>query len=853
MATQANLDAVQKLYIAYLGRAADQAGLNFWANAIESGVSTIESVATGFTLTAEYESIYGNLSNEALVEEIYQNTFGRASDADGKAFWVSQLASGAVTADTIALTMSNISGAADKALVDQKVTASNSYTQTAGANYDVTAGKAVLTDINTGGGTPTPTPTPTPTVNVINSTAGADTPTLTAGADQFVTEFGQAAVAQVDTLTLTDFEAGDTLTIEGVADAPVIVTVVDPTKVAEEIVAAVTAASGKTVTAAVSGANVTLTANVSGTPFVTKVTATNEAEGANPNSNPAIANTTPNEVGVDAGADTQMASVAKTTPGTVAADEGSDQSQAADLSNTTPNKEAVAAGLDESQDVSVTHTTSSAPAVPQVDTIALIGDYEIGDTVSVTGLTASAIVVTVKDITKVAEEIVAAVNAAAGTTVTAAVSGTDVTLTAVVADTPFSVDVEAANKAEVVAVAQVDTIAIGGAYEVGDTVSISGVADATILITITDSTKVADEIAAAVNGATGKTVSAAVSGSNVTLTGNANGAPFSATVNASNKAAVTGVAQVETITLTSFEAGDTLTISDVSTAPVTVTVSDPATLANDIVIAINEASGNTVTAAIDGTGKVTLTGDANGTPFDAGFTTTNKAAVPAVAQVDTITLSGTYDIGDTVSITGVSTQPIIVTVADPTNVANEIVAAVTGATGKTVNAAAVSSTELTLTSSTSGTPFTAAVTAANKAAGANTQQASVDTTIVNKVAVESLSTVSNLDTLANFTVGTDKIHFTNLGVDLTAPTELTRVADIATSTDLATDLATAFNTFVGAGEAGLVKVGSDVYLFANDGDAAFSATQDVVIKLTGVALAEQALGTSVVNAAEYFV
>ena len=40
MATQANLDAVQKLYIAYLGRAADQAGLNFWANAIESGVST---------------------------------------------------------------------------------------------------------------------------------------------------------------------------------------------------------------------------------------------------------------------------------------------------------------------------------------------------------------------------------------------------------------------------------------------------------------------------------------------------------------------------------------------------------------------------------------------------------------------------------------------------------------------------------------------------------------------------------------------------------------------------------------------------------------------------------------------
>ena len=66
MAAQATLDAVQKLYIAYLGRAADEAGLNFWANAIESGLSTIESVATGFTLTPEYGSIYGSVSNETL-------------------------------------------------------------------------------------------------------------------------------------------------------------------------------------------------------------------------------------------------------------------------------------------------------------------------------------------------------------------------------------------------------------------------------------------------------------------------------------------------------------------------------------------------------------------------------------------------------------------------------------------------------------------------------------------------------------------------------------------------------------------------------------------------------------------
>lgn len=738
MATQANLDAVQKLYIAYLGRAADQAGLNFWADAIESGVSTIESVATGFTLTAEYESIYGNLSNEALVEEIYQNTFGRASDADGKAFWVSQLASGAVTADTIALTMSNISGPADKALVDQKVVASNTYTQTAGANYDVTAGKAVLTDINNGGGTPTPTPTPT--VNVINSTSAANSPVLTVGADQFVTEFGKAAVAQVDTIVLTGtYEAGDTLTISGVTATPLLVTVADPTKVADEIVAAVNAASGKTVTAAISGSNVTLTADTSGTAFNLTVQPANKAAGATNTQAASIAPTTTNKAAVVAGADTQTATT----------------------TTTTANKAAVAAGADNTQSAISSITTPSDPTT-----------------------------------------------------------------------------------------AQVDTIVITGVYEVGDTVSISGVSTNSLVITVTDPTAVASEIVAAVNAATGKTVTAAVSGTDVTLTADATSSPFSATVTAVNKAAVTAVAQVNTIGLVNYEAGDTITISNVSNDTILVTVVNPLQVADEVAEAINSAPGTTVNAVVNGA-DVVLTAGTAGTPFSVTMGTTNRAAEAAVAQVDTITLSGTYDVGDTVSISGVSTQPIIVTVTDPGNVANEIVAAVTGATGKTVNAAATSSTEITLTASTSGTPFTAAVVTANKAAGADTTQAaSITHTTVNMAAAASLSTVANLDTLANFTVGTDKIHFTNLGVDVAAPTELTRVADI-TVNDLAADLALAFQN-IGAGKAGLVKAGTDVYLFANDGNAAFSATQDVVIKLTGVALADQASGTTTVNAADYF-
>ncbi|PRW72333.1 hypothetical protein C7A13_27645, partial [Pseudomonas fluorescens] len=228
MAAQATLDAVQKLYIAYLGRAADEAGLNFWANAIESGLSTIESVATGFTLTPEYGSIYGSVSNETLVEQIYQNTFGRASDLAGKAFWVNLLATGAISADKIALQMISSMGDVDKALVDQKVVASNTYTHTAGVNYDIAAGKNVLAEINAGVGAADPTPptsTPNPTATVINSGAGRDTIILTSAAEKVVIAAGNSAATEKASLDVAEaLVTARTALEDGAASAEALVT-----------------------------------------------------------------------------------------------------------------------------------------------------------------------------------------------------------------------------------------------------------------------------------------------------------------------------------------------------------------------------------------------------------------------------------------------------------------------------------------------------------------------------------------------------------------------------------------------------------------------------------------------------
>ncbi|CAM5573292.1 hypothetical protein SSTU70S_05047 [Stutzerimonas stutzeri] len=139
---------VQELYVGYLGRAADQAGLDFWTNAITAGTSTIESVALGFTQSQEYTSKYEGLSNEELAAAIYQNVLGRAADADGLAFWVGELEKGVQTPETLLAAMINSLGAVDQKVIDNKVYVANAYTAAAGADYKVEAGAKILEGVD---------------------------------------------------------------------------------------------------------------------------------------------------------------------------------------------------------------------------------------------------------------------------------------------------------------------------------------------------------------------------------------------------------------------------------------------------------------------------------------------------------------------------------------------------------------------------------------------------------------------------------------------------------------------------------------------------------------------------------
>ena len=85
--------SVARLYDATFNRLPDGNGLLYWKDAVDHGTS-LSTVAEAFASSSEFQSTYGNLSNQGFVDQIYHNVLHRAGDPGGVAFWTTALASG---------------------------------------------------------------------------------------------------------------------------------------------------------------------------------------------------------------------------------------------------------------------------------------------------------------------------------------------------------------------------------------------------------------------------------------------------------------------------------------------------------------------------------------------------------------------------------------------------------------------------------------------------------------------------------------------------------------------------------------------------------------------------------------
>ncbi|TKJ09915.1 DUF4214 domain-containing protein [Halomonas sp. 15WGF] len=137
MATQESLDLAQMLYVAYYGRPADRAGLNYWADEIDA--NGVDAMVNAFGNSAEFEARFGNLSNEQLINNLYQQMFGRSAELAGLDFYSAQLANGESTLAEIALDIANGAQNEDATALSNKVAVAANFTAAIDTTEEVLA------------------------------------------------------------------------------------------------------------------------------------------------------------------------------------------------------------------------------------------------------------------------------------------------------------------------------------------------------------------------------------------------------------------------------------------------------------------------------------------------------------------------------------------------------------------------------------------------------------------------------------------------------------------------------------------------------------------------------------------
>jgi hypothetical protein len=136
MAT-AYTDQVQKVYIAYYGRAADPVGLAYWAAKVET--DGLDGIMASFGASAEATTLYGSLTNTAKVNALYQQCFGRDADFAGLMYYAGQLTAGTMTATSIAQNIFDGASGNDATILTNKLVVAKAYTAAVDTAAEVVA------------------------------------------------------------------------------------------------------------------------------------------------------------------------------------------------------------------------------------------------------------------------------------------------------------------------------------------------------------------------------------------------------------------------------------------------------------------------------------------------------------------------------------------------------------------------------------------------------------------------------------------------------------------------------------------------------------------------------------------
>jgi hypothetical protein len=119
---------VQKLYVAYFSRPADPAGLNYWTHEMAVNPQAYQEISAAFSTSAEYRATYANMDNAGIVNAVYEHLFGRAAESAGLDYWANLLNQKAITIDNVVTQIAGGAQGSDLFAYNAKVAVATEFT-----------------------------------------------------------------------------------------------------------------------------------------------------------------------------------------------------------------------------------------------------------------------------------------------------------------------------------------------------------------------------------------------------------------------------------------------------------------------------------------------------------------------------------------------------------------------------------------------------------------------------------------------------------------------------------------------------------------------------------------------------
>jgi len=140
------------MYIAYYGRPGDPSGVEYWAQRLDVYGGNSSAIVDSFGNSTEYIDNYGHFDNDVLVNNLYQQLFGRDADYGGLQFYVGLLRSETKSLASIALSIANGAKGEDVNRLNSRLNVAQSFTEGVAVREDAAGsgaiyGESQLTDV----------------------------------------------------------------------------------------------------------------------------------------------------------------------------------------------------------------------------------------------------------------------------------------------------------------------------------------------------------------------------------------------------------------------------------------------------------------------------------------------------------------------------------------------------------------------------------------------------------------------------------------------------------------------------------------------------------------------------------